>query len=434
MQSVTKILLCSVLAFAAALLTACGSGSNTTVPATIRLVNDTSSALTLNLNGAGTIPNVASDSASGYLSVTPGTYTQSVSGTGTTIASSSNTFGLGTGQNYTTLAYERNSVVYSATYTDNQAAPLAGYSSLNIANVSPDAGALDIYLVAHPFTSLTGLSPSFQSVQTLSTPITLASTNTSSTPVIEYDVVVTAAGKPTDVRLTLSNPTFVSGQQYTLALTSTLGGALVNSALIPQGIAVPASAFVPNTQARVRVLSALPVAGSTEVQTTVGTTVLSSDYAPSPTHYQLVPAGSAITALTAGGTPLATLPTDTFAAGGDYTILVYGTAAAPLATVLPDVNQVTANFASVRVINAAVNSPTGLTLFINGSLATSNVLYGTDGAPNAYSGVTPASGAALQLNGAGYTGGAAQASLVTGSVYTVFVYDATLPPFVYTDR
>ena len=61
-------------------------------------------------------------------------------------------------------------------------------------------------------------------------------------------------------------------------------------------------------------------------------------------------------------------------------------------------------------------------------------LYGTDGAPNDYSGVTPASGATLQLNGAGYTGLPATFSLVTGSVYTVFVYDPTLPPLVITDR
>ena len=166
----------------------------------------------------------------------------------------------------------------------------------------------------------------------------------------------------------------------------------------------------------------------------MGSTTLAPDYAPSPTHYQLVAAGSAITALTAGGTPLATLPTTSFAAGGDYTILVYGTAAAPQAVVLTDVNQVTTNFASVRVVNAAVTAPTGLTLFINGSLGPSGVLYGTDGAPNDYSGVTPASGATLQLNGAGYTGLPATFSLVTGSVYTVFVYDPTLPPLVITDR
>jgi len=434
MQSVTKILLGSVLALAAAILAACGSGSNTVVPAGIRMVNDTSAALVLNLNGAGTISSVAADSSSGYLSVTPGTYTQSVSGSSTSVASSANTVGLGTGQNYTTLAYPRNNVIYSATYTDNQAVPLAGFSSLNIANVSVDAGPVDVYLVSHPFTSLTGLSPSFQSVQGLSTAVTLASTNTSATPAINYDIVVTAAGKPTDVRLTLSGPNFASAQQYTLALTGTPGGALVNSVLIPQGIAVPATAFVPTTLARVRVLSGLPVGNSIQVLATVGSTTLAPDYAPSPTHYQLVAAGSAITALTVGGAPLATLPTTTFAAGGDYTILVYGTAAAPQAVVLTDVNQVTTNFASVRVVNAAVTAPTGLTLFINGSLGPSGVLYGTDGAPNDYSGVTPASGATLQLNGAGYSGLPATFSLVTGSVYTVFVYDPTLPPLVITDR
>ncbi len=433
MQSVKKILLSVAGALMATVLTACGSGNAVIIPANIRMVNATNSVLTLALNGSGFIGNVPAESSSGYGPAPPGTYTQSVASASGIVASSTNTLGLGTGQYYTTLAYQRDNVVYSATYPDNQALPSPGYASLNIANVSPDAGSLDIYLVPHPFTTLAGLSPTFQSVQGLSTAAALAATNPGASPPIAYDVVVTGAGKPSDLRLTLANPNFASQQEYTLALTSTTGGALVNSVLIPQGINVPSNAFIPATQARVRVMSALPVANSLPVVATAGGVALPTDYAPTPTYYQLVAGGSTVTALTVGGAAV-TLPTDTFAAGGDYTILVYGSASAPVAKVLVDTNQVISNFASIRVVNAAVTGSTGVTLFVNGSLAASNVLYGTDGAPAAYTGVTPASGASLQLIGGGYNQTATGISLVTGSVNTVLVYDATLPPLIISDR
>ncbi len=436
MQSVMRTMLCAGAAIAVSLLTACGSGNSTTAPANIRIVNDTSSTLTLYLNGSASSAATASDTSSSYAAVTPSTYTLSVASSSGS-AGAASTVGLGTAQNYTALAYQRGNVVYSAVYTDNQSTPTTGYASLNVANVSQDAGPLDVYLVSPPSTNLSGLAPTFQSVQGLSNASTFASSPT------KYDVIVTGAGNPTDVRLTLLNQQFASAQPYTLALTSTNGGALVNSALIPQGISITASAFVPANQARVRVMSALPVAGSTEVLATVGTslaaaTALPADYAPSPTHYQLVPAGSTVQSITISGGVAATLPTTTFAAGGDYTILVYGTPGAPLVTVLADVNQIIANRASVRVINAAVTGNAGITLFVNGSQAASSVLYGTDvtaGTTDAYSGVTPASAATLQLIGNGYTGGgASNVPLVSGSVNTVFVYDATAAPLIITDR
>jgi len=341
MQSVMRTLLCSSAAIALSVLTACGSGNGTTVPASIRVVNDAPDAVTLSLNGLTTISAQASDTTSAYATVAPSTYTLSVATA--TLTGAATTIGLGTGQNYTALAYERGKNVYSAVYTDNQAIPSTGFSSLNVANVSSDAGPLDIYLVKHGTTSLVGYQPTFSSVQGLSTATTLASTTATCTGATDvcWDIIVTRAAVPTDVRLTLSNPIFASAQPYTLGLTATAGGGLVNAVLIPQSLTT--AVYTPSTQARVRVWSALPTASAAAVVATVGTTALNVDYAPSPTQYQLVPAGSAVTALTIGGTAIGTLPAGTFAAGGDYTILVYGTgspAGAPAALILTDTNQV----------------------------------------------------------------------------------------------
>jgi len=86
----------------------------------------------------------------------------------------------------------------------------------------------------------------------------------------------------------------------------------------------------------------------------------------------------------------------------------------------------------VRVINAAVNS--GLTLWVDGTQAVSGVTFGT---ASSYSGVSPMAASLtgnIQLIGGGYTGPSFSHDLVTGSVYTFFLYDATLPPLVIRDR
>jgi hypothetical protein len=437
MQSVMRTLLCAAAAITISLLTACGSGSGTTVPASIRVVNGTTSALNLDLNSAVTISNVAASTSSAYASVSPGTYTQSLSTANTTVPSSIGTIGLGTGQAYTTIAFLRNTDIEAQSYAENQAVPSAGSASLNIANLSIDAGALDVYLIAHGTSVPQSATPTFSSVQGLSTVITIAATSAS----VAYDIVVTGFGNPGDVRLTLSNPTFASAQQYTLALTSTPGGGLVNALLIPQGVAVSASSFLPNKQARVRVLCALPQASGQPVVVTVGSTALLPDTAPNWTPYQAVAAGSTITSLTVAGAsyPVPTIPSGTFAAGGDYTVLVYGLATAPLSSVLVDTNQIKANSASVRVINAAVSAGT-VSLFVNGAAKVSNVPYGSDaGAPFVYAGVPPSSAPSLQVTGGLGTynqtlSGTTAIPLVSGAVKTIFVYDATLPPFVIADR
>jgi len=441
MQSVMRTLLCAAAAITVSLLTACGSGSGTTAPATIRVVNDTASPnVTLSLNGLATV-SAAAQATSGYVSVTPSTYTLSVA-TQTGLTGAATSVGLGTAQNYTALAYERGNNIYSAVYSDNQAIPSTGFSSLDVANVSTDAGPLDVYLVPHSTgtPSLTGYQPTFSSVQGLSTATTLASTApaSGSTAAIAWDIVVTRAAAPNDVRLTLSNPNFVSAQPYTLVLTATAGGGLVNSVLIPQGLTT--AVFTPSSQARVRVWSVLPVSPGTPVSVQVGTTALTVANAPSPTPYQLVPAQSAVTAITLGGTPIATLPTGTFEAGGDYTILVYGTGGptgTPAALILTDTNQVVANYASVRLINAAVLGAGGLTMYVANAEGASSVTYptaSTGSTAYVYTGVKPASSATINLIGGNYTGGQSFGQFTSGSVYTAMVYDAAQPPLIVQDR
>ena len=430
-----RILLCAVGAIAAFVLVACGSGSSSTTPANVRLVNTTASAVSLTLSGAYGLSNVASDSASGYEQITPGVYGVSVSSADASLhGGQAVNWPFGTAENYSVIAFQRGSDVYGFPLTDNLTVPAGSYFTLDVANVSPDAGALDVYLLPPGTTSVQNQTATFFSAESLTTttPATLIPGS--------YNVIVTGAGNQNDVRISLIGNggagavTFSQSQVATLAFTDTAGGLLVNAFVITQGGSV--SAF-PATQARVRVMSAVP--SGDEVLVAVDGTNLNPVYNFVPSQYALVNAGAGtgVTGVTVSGTLAITPPAGTLTPGQDYTILVYGdgaTLAGTFAELLPDSNLVIQNYASMRVINGAYTGAGGVSLIVNSKQVTSApVLYG---AASGYVGATPMSSASVELIGSSYNQIALPnpTNLVSGAVYTVFLYSTTSPPQIIEDR
>jgi len=387
----------------------------------VRLVNATQNAsLGLALNGSATVTGVAAGSASGYMAETTGSYATTVSAADGSIAATTVSESLGAVP-YTVLASGRDGAIRQNLLADTQVAPAAGYTSLTVSNLSLDAGPLDIYVVAPATTTLSGQTPYFQAVNygTLANPqLVVAGT---------YTVIATASGNQNDVRMTLASLAFSGSEILTLALTGTTGGALVNGVLIQQGGPVQ---IAPATNARVRVVAAFP--SSSTVTATVGT-ALADVASPSVGSYTLVPGASTISAISVSGTPVAILPTTTFAAGGDYTILVYGPAGAPLATVLTDVNQTLGSDTVLRLVNAAVSG--GVTLTVDAAPVANNVAFGF---ASAYVGVPPPPASSVQVSSAGSTINCSNCSgvnLTSGGVYTYFVLDsASSTPEVMLSR
>ena len=403
----------------AALIAACGSGNNNSTPAQVRLINASHVAnLTLTLNGAPQFSNVAVDSATGYAQVTAAAYTLAVTATNGSLASSTQVTGLASAQTYSVLAYDRNGAIVALVITENQAVPTTGFSLLGISNDSPDSGALDLYVVSPGTTTVTGLSPTFQTVGFGAAPLftTLVSGS--------YELVATGTGNPNDVRFRIPSQQLASTQILLLGFTSTSGGALVNGFLANQGGSV---SFVPATSARVRLMSALPVAGASPVAATVGGTALAPVFSPNPGTYTLVPGGTTSYSISVASTPIASVPAATFATGGDFTILVYGTSpSAPAVSIFTDNNQVPiAGNVSLRLVNAGVTLAGGVTLYDNNVQVASAVAYGA-AAP--YFGVTQSPISTLQFVVPGLSPlTVVNASLnVPGAVYTVFVIDNTL--------
>jgi len=417
-------------AIVAAALIGCGSSNNNSGPVSLRFVNaSTNQSLTVSLNGTVQFSTIAAGASTSYSQVAAGTYTITISSASGALASASLSAGLGSNSTFTLVGYTRNGAIVAYLVTEDQTVPVGGLGTIGVANISPDAGALDVYLVTPGTTSLSGLTPQFPFANFAAVPV--FTTLVAGT----FDVVATASGNPNDVRLRLPSVQVAAGQVRLVAFTNTPGGALVNAVILNQAGTVGAATvqYVNNTQARVRIASALPTAGLTPVAGTVGSQALATVYSPNPGSYTEVAGNTSTYTISANGAAVAGLPAATFAVGGDYTILVYGAAATPTVAVFTDNNQVPAGGnANLRLINAGANISQGLTMYYNNVQVANSILYGQ---ASAYFGVAQSALATLQLIAPGMNPVSATVSLNSpGAVYTVFVIDSTLTPYLIRDR
>jgi hypothetical protein len=421
----------------AGLLAACGSNDSGSpaASASLRMVNVTGQDLVLGLSGTTYLPNVLPDTldtdgnAAGYVSVAQGSYAETISqnppNASGALAPLAQNVVLYSGDSYTTLAFQTGGQIYATTLSDDVALPAAGSALLYVDYATGVSDQVDVYVLTGTTVPSGPPRQPFQGVEGLSAPVTLAPGS--------YNVVVTTAGDPSDIRLSLSGIALASTEVATLALTSTAGGSLVDGTTIVQGGAVT---FHPSTSARVRILNAMPYSTSSpvsDVSVTVGTTALAPAQNYVPTAYSLVPAGSSVSAIgvtTSGVTVMpAGLPANTFVAGHDYSVLVYGMASAPLAEVIEDDNQLIAGSASVRIVDGT--SLSGLALIVGTQQVADPV---ESYVPSAYAGVGVQPAADVQVVGGGYDQTVTGVTFKANHVYTVFLFSPDLPPLINQDR
>ena len=235
---------------------------------------------------------------------------------------------------------------------------------------------------------------------------------------------VTGTGSKTDVRLAIAGATFKNRQVSTLILTRTSGGVLVNGMLLDQQGALTSYA---NTLSRIRLVADAANAG--QVSATVNDVALAVDQAsPQIGGYQPISSGALTMALSIGGTAVTTTPL-AVDAGGDYTLLVAGTAAAPTIALLADDNTPSTSTSvpvKMRLVNGLNNLDTPASLTAGGSLVAAGVAFGS---ASGYDTLAANSGTAdILVNSAGATlFGLADQALVSGGIYTVFLLgDSTL--------
>ena len=354
-----------------------GGGGSAAVSTTntVRLVNGTSSTLSLVTGGTQLATSVPPYSVSANATITSGTYPIALVASG--VPSAETNFSFGATVPYTLVAYTSDQSLHLVQFIDNEPAPLAGDGQIRIADLSADAGNLDVYMA--PVSALsdtyspTAASPALQAA-------TLLAQNVSGTTLYNevlannYHLWVTGAGNITDLRLDIPSVTIANQQILTLVLTSTTGGGLVDGLFVTQQGAALAQQ---NTNARIRIAASTTsaittaTAGAAAVNL-IGGSTLPFDYAVG--SYVLVPAGS--TTITINGSAASCTPVTTN--GEDLTVLLTGTNACnPL---VDDNTRPTSGYAKLRLVNG-ISGAGSYSLAYNGVQVAQNIGFGTASVP-----------------------------------------------------
>ena len=162
-----------------------------------------------------------------------------------------------------------------------------------------------------------------------------------------YRVRVTGSGNPADLRLDATAVALTSQEVATLVLTPSVGGTLVNGGVLAEQAGYTAAR---NPSARVR-LAAATTAGAAVSASAASAPIATNVGSPSVSGYAIVPATAALNISVNGASVAA--PAATLVAGSDNTLLVYGSAASPTASLITDDNHLpaTASNLKLRLVN-----------------------------------------------------------------------------------
>lgn len=398
-------------------LLACGGGADRT-KANLRFVNaSVYASLDLRIDDSLRFGAVSYGAGQAYQEVDPDDTRSRVTVAGSTTALVSLTPALSRKKHYSLVAWGREGELKTVLLEDDQAEPDSGKASLRVLNASADAGALDVFLTAE--------NDALSGAVALSSGAAAGSLGSFGTVDSgTWRLRVTGAGDRSDLRLDIRGLTLASKGVYTLLLTPSSGGVLVQALLLAQQGTIVARAV---EHARVRVVAALPQGGP--VSATLGTqTLLAATASPAVSAYQLVPAASASLVVTADGALLASTGVS-LAAGSEHTLLVHAGAGTAAASWIAENNArpVSSSNVKLRLVNGLATSTESLSLTASGLPVASAVLPGT-----ASAGTEVASSAAAELSVR--AAGAAQAlytntdpKLAANGVYTVFVLGDSAP-------
>lgn len=396
-----------------------GSGSGTSKLRAINLSGDVASA-DLYTGDAAQFRALAANALSTYKDIEAKEYTLRVTQAANVTSLFSGSFSLGRDQNFTAVIWGREAALRLQTLPENEnndnITPGAN-SRVRVFNATTDSGSVDVF-----FTSETA-----ELAASLPTQGALAAGSLSSFRELQagtYRLRVTGPGDPNDVRLDVSGVVLATRQHFNLVLTAGAGGVLLNGVLIQQqGAAVQ----LPNTKARVRLVAGVDTAGVVAVAV-AGTTLVGGLRSPSVGPYLLVNAGALAVQVRVNGTVVAD-ESRTFAAGTDYTLMVFGALAAPAIRVISDDNRLPSlnTRAKIRLVHGA-NGVGAITLSTDFLAVAPDIALG---AGSAYATVVSGTSVRLDVTSAAsidplYV--AETANLQGASVYTVFLLGGNALP------
>ncbi|MFG6457445.1 DUF4397 domain-containing protein [Roseateles sp. BYS96W] len=403
-----------------AALTACGGGGDDGSNTQMRLLNATRSFATLDLTAddKAVSSKVAYANVGEYGSVGTSAASIKVLDSVSGVSLQALTPQLNANSRYTLVLSGFAGAVRPSLIEENQDAAEANRAKLQVLNLAPDAGALDVYVTAAANCTLSNEAALVTN---------LAGSTGSIYNVInsgKFRVCVTGYSKRNDLRLEIPEVTLDSTTVNTLILTATDGGVLVNGMTLLHKSTVK---NFPTTLTRVRAVSAL--AGTAPVSATIsGNNILPSSLPPNTTDYYSFTAGANSVAITANSIPVGPA-TYNFLAGNEYTLLVWGDETTQQVSVLVDDNRLPTISGNVkmRLVNGMSAANALASLNVDYQTQASNVLPGTSSVP---ANMNSSTGAAVTVNSplkvdAIYNPASGTSTgltpLTANGVYTVFV-------------
>ena len=372
-------------------LASCGSGGGSGGgQSNIRGINLTSDlpSIDLFLGTAKTFGALNTGVLASYSTTDANSYTLNVNSAGNTSTLFTGSYSLAKDAHYTAVVWGTQSSLRVSTLPEDEdaAAIGSGNTRVRMFNATTETGAVDVYFTA-PTADLGASTP------TQGTLPAGQLAGFKEIPAGTYRLRVTGVGKPDDLRLDIPSVTLTAAKFSTLVITAGAGGVLVNGTLVEQQASAKA---LNNGNSRVRIIASVDAGGV--VAATAGSTTLAGGLlSPAFGNYTLVTAGNNATTVRVNGNIIVSGPLS-FAAGADYTLLVYGTAATATMTVINDDNRLplSTSRTKIRVINGVASLDALSLLVDNGQVtASSSVLPGT---ASVYSQIASNTGAQIEVD------------------------------------
>jgi hypothetical protein len=336
---------------------------------------------------------------------------------GTVLVDRSVSFGSDTSE--TLVLYGRRTSIQTLVLVDDTPTPTPGKLKIRVADLSPEASAVDLYLVTSPDISSTAATLSSAAFPLATDYVEIAPGS--------YQVIVTTAGTK-DVIFQSPARDFAAGAKLTLLVFPSLGGKLVNAMLLSAGSGASGT-FLANGSGRLKAVNAIPDSNPLNFKAD-GTVLLSNVPFANASSYVALPSGSRTLAIEPSSVPGSSLAsvTQTIDPAKDYTMVAVNPLSQAGIVVFTDDNTAPAtNFARVRFANVMTGS-TAVDVLVNFASQTTNL---TPRTASAYYSLAAATTYTVTFTTQGGT--TALASLDTGAldngaVYTIYLFGAPSAP------
>lgn len=292
---------------------------------------------------------VALGTTTGYSEFSSGTHDVKIRSSSLTTVLADKSVSLGSGANSTLVIYGKRSTMSTLVLADDSTNPSSGHFKVRVVGLSPDAGAVDLYISTSDVTTV---------------PATVGGVGIGAvTDYIEvvpgsYKLTFTSAGTK-DVLFQSPSMAFADGAIVTVGVFPTVGGKLVNGVVLTSGSSASGT-FIPNPLGRLKAVNAVPDSSTFNFKAD-GTTLLSNVPFGGSSSYVTLASGARTLQLEASNVPgsILTSLSQTINPAGDYTVVaVNNLAQVQLVTFADDNTLPVSGFAKVRFANAMVGSTT----------------------------------------------------------------------------